>query len=445
MASEQDIQDVIKTLIAEGVGEGEEGMRRIAETILNRAEQRGISPAEVVRERNQYTGYSSPGPGAVKAFNDPAAVTAAQAAWALAQGPDDPTGGANHYFNPNIVTPSWAKSMTPTGTYGGHAFYTDRPVMIPKVAPVPASVEDRVTARNTNPPNSLLQQALNAEAAKRATAINNQVTPASVEDRVTARNRVPTPSAFNGDPMTPAVGTVIASIPTQGPSTRTVPTTRVGNSANNIKQAREEQASQRPLSGLTAQGAAPSASDKARGNAPVVQAPKPSMPTTQQIWDATGFRGGPPAPAPDRLRSDVPYGNQTLPVMVADASSVSTRDPIGTGAVTPVSPGVPIESASVPLPRIRPQPAPTASVPASAPVMRAPVQQPPVARAPVMRAPLRIVVEGPRNQAPMLSPQQQAMIAAQNAVNQSGDTSVGSQLDAAAARASGEGGRIRRY
>jgi len=180
MASEQDVQDVIRTLIAEGVGEGQEGMRRIAETILNRAEQRGISPAEVVRQRAQYTGYSNPGPAAVRAQSDPRAISAAQAAWQLAQGPDDPTGGANHYFNPSIVRPSWAQSMTPTGEYGGHAFYTDRPVPprnIPNVPPSPASLSPTGAAvrQMTSPSggNGDLQTALN----QMATRERNRVTP----------------------------------------------------------------------------------------------------------------------------------------------------------------------------------------------------------------------------------------------------------------------------
>lgn len=122
------LDPVIKTIIAEALGEGQTGMQMVGETILNRANQRGLSPEGVVMQPSQYTGYWDPGPAAVRAFNDPNVVTAAQAAWQMAQGADDPTGGANHYFNPNIVQPSWARSMTPTVTYGGHAFYTDRPV-----------------------------------------------------------------------------------------------------------------------------------------------------------------------------------------------------------------------------------------------------------------------------------------------------------------------------
>jgi len=123
-----DLDPIIKTIIAEALGEGQTGMQMVGETILNRANQRGLSPEGVVTQPYQYTGYSNPGPAAVRAFNDPNVVTAAQAAWQMAQGADDPTGGANHYFNPNIVQPSWARNMTPTVTHGGHAFYTDRPV-----------------------------------------------------------------------------------------------------------------------------------------------------------------------------------------------------------------------------------------------------------------------------------------------------------------------------
>jgi hypothetical protein len=203
MASERDIQDVINTLIAEGIGEGEEGMRRIAETILNRAEQRGISPAEVVRQRAQYTGYSSPGPAAVRAQSDPRSISAAQAAWNLAQGPDDPTGGANHYWNPSIVNPSWAGGMAQLGTYGNHAFASDRPVPplnIPRVAPNPATQSQDL---------SLMRNPLMS-----ASARQSQATPYPAEQSLDMAIRR-------------AMGETIATVPTSGvglpPTTRTVP------------------------------------------------------------------------------------------------------------------------------------------------------------------------------------------------------------------------------
>ena len=40
---------------------------------------------------------------------------------------EDPTGGADHYFNPDVVTPRWSiasgKPRTPTAIIGHHKFY----------------------------------------------------------------------------------------------------------------------------------------------------------------------------------------------------------------------------------------------------------------------------------------------------------------------------------
>lgn len=66
-----DLDDIINTGIAEAYGEGPEGMRRVFETILNRSAIRGITPGEVVRQPNQYTGYFAPGPAAVAAQKRP--------------------------------------------------------------------------------------------------------------------------------------------------------------------------------------------------------------------------------------------------------------------------------------------------------------------------------------------------------------------------------------
>lgn len=122
-----DLNDIINTLIAEANAEGPEGMRRVAETILNRAAIRGIDPAQVVRQPYQYTGYYAPGPAAVAAQRDPAVRSAAEAAWELARQPGDPTGGADHY-HANYVSPGWADAMPRTGQYGQHLFYRSREV-----------------------------------------------------------------------------------------------------------------------------------------------------------------------------------------------------------------------------------------------------------------------------------------------------------------------------
>lgn len=167
-----DLKDIIDTLIAEAIGEGPEGMRLVAETILNRADEKGKSPGQIVRAKKQYTGYSSPGAGAKKAQQTKSARDAAEAAWQLAQGPEDPTQGADHYFNPNIVTPSWAASMTPTLTAGGHAFFRDGPPIRRAVA----------SATPTSSPN--------LSALRQNYATSNAPTPFGIDEQLLARTGV---------------------------------------------------------------------------------------------------------------------------------------------------------------------------------------------------------------------------------------------------------------
>lgn len=223
-------RDIINTLIAEALGEGQEGMRMVAETILNRSAIRGITPAQVVRQPAQYTGYSSPGPAARAAQNNPQAISAAQAAWEMAQGRDDPTGGADHYFAPGTIsTPYWARSMQPTVQSGGHSFYSSRPVpQIAKSAPVPVSqsASMAVNRSNTSPSggNTALQSALTAY----ATREGNRVTPMTMQGKATTVASFPTtqsltsPGAVNAsvgltrqDPA-PQAMSAIAQLQAQG-------------------------------------------------------------------------------------------------------------------------------------------------------------------------------------------------------------------------------------
>jgi len=37
----------------------------------------------------------------------------------------DPTNGADHYFNHNLVNPSWAVAMTKTKVIGNHSFFKE--------------------------------------------------------------------------------------------------------------------------------------------------------------------------------------------------------------------------------------------------------------------------------------------------------------------------------
>lgn len=171
-------QAVIDTLIAEAAGEGPEGMRRVAETILNRAAIRGLSPEQVVTQRDQYTGYSNPGPAARRAQNNAETRAAAEAAFQLAMQPGDPTGGADHYYAPGTISqPRWASSMTPTGEYGGHAFFSSRPIPPGEIPNVVASLTDTVPPRPPTPVTMTPDLSLLRNPQMSAEARQAQVTP----------------------------------------------------------------------------------------------------------------------------------------------------------------------------------------------------------------------------------------------------------------------------
>lgn len=403
MASEQDI---INTLIAEAFGEGEEGMRRVAETILNRSAIRGITPEQVVTQPSQYTGYWSPGPAARQAQSNPAAISAAQAAWQMAQGADDPTGGADHYFAPGSVsTPRWANSMQPTGSYGGHSFYSSQPVpQRAAVAPTPASQSAGMAASRavTSPSggNTALQSAL----AKLATATANRVTPQTMQGRATTVASFPTaqsltsPGAVNAavgsTRQDPALAAALAARSGVGkaPATRTVQTTRVGNSANNIIAQRNEQAMTRQATPARAvpklsTGVAQSfaGQDRAPGlsQARLGASPKglPALYGTmsQNQVNAIGY----------------PLSNKVSPLNGQRVTSMAPTPLQRPGPIAAVQPQM-TQTAQAPIPMQRPGVfgAVRAPLVQQAPLIRPPVVQPVIQQPMQQRAPLNILVQG---------------------------------------------------
>ncbi|WP_159953039.1 PLxRFG domain-containing protein [Rhizobium sp. 18065] len=119
-----DRRDLVNTMIAEAAAEGETGMAAVANVIKNRADRRGKSPADIVREPAQFTGYSAPGPAAVKAMEDPALRQKAESILdsVLAGELPDVTDGADHY-HAKSVNPAWASAMPRTKEVGNHLFY----------------------------------------------------------------------------------------------------------------------------------------------------------------------------------------------------------------------------------------------------------------------------------------------------------------------------------
>lgn len=133
--SAQDRDDVINTVIAEAAGEGADGMAAVVNVIRNRADRRGLSLGDVVRQPKQFTGYEAPGPEALKAMRDPALRERVGSLIdrALSGELPDATGGADHY-HADSVSPGWAAKMPRTATLGGHLFYDSGASPAPRAA-----------------------------------------------------------------------------------------------------------------------------------------------------------------------------------------------------------------------------------------------------------------------------------------------------------------------
>jgi spore germination cell wall hydrolase CwlJ-like protein len=133
---------VIATLYGEARGEGEAGMQAVLNVIMNRANGNFSKAKELVLAPKQFSmwnGVSDPATFAInlgKQVRDNEVGGKDKAMYMKAAGLVDQamkgtlkdiTGGAQYYFNPSIVLPSWAKSMKKTVSIGNHDFYKEVP------------------------------------------------------------------------------------------------------------------------------------------------------------------------------------------------------------------------------------------------------------------------------------------------------------------------------
>lgn len=250
-----------------------------------------------------------------------------------------------------------------------------------------------------------------------------------------------------------------AQLPPMPPATRSVPTTTIRPSASdmvrgNPMQTREQATTIASIPTVARPNV--SASDLARGRSgisTIATYPTTGFPTTEQIVAGTGLR--PPPAIPDRLMA----GEPGLPELYGNGGVAG----VGTRAIAPTPfprPASPTQFAAAP--RVAPvpfqRPTGVGTQLAVRPMPPMPINRPgiggPVASMPAPRPgmfgiklppaqPLAIPPDLTVTSA-MLPAMYRQQMAAQ-AVSQSGDNSVGSQADAAAARSSGEGGRNRRY
>ena len=106
-----------------------DSLRAIIHVIANRAALGKKSWAQIVYQYEQFSSITAPGDPQIKADDiplqpDPIFEQCYDIADLIFGGGDfDLTDGATHYFNPGIVLPSWAASMTKVATVGHHDFY----------------------------------------------------------------------------------------------------------------------------------------------------------------------------------------------------------------------------------------------------------------------------------------------------------------------------------
>lgn len=475
---------VIDTLIAEAGGEGEEGLIAAAWAIQQRAAANGVTIDQVVK--SGFDGYTNPGSGAVKAQQDPALRSKVEQIMSRVESGEisNPVPGADHFLSGDVM-PSWAKGMKLVATIGGHRFYASGKVpetaqgnsvatqLSVRQAPTPA-VASPVTVAKRNRQNMTPAADLSAQSKSIATpyltrdgqgvtdpvgtVLGKQMTtrlaqkPGQSQIERSKPRQVVQPAnpslagasdrVRGNEAQTRNVATTIASIPTVAvggpPTTRKVTSVPVKPKPGQSTIERTTLPVAKPgvtriAGGIAGTVAMPPgvrpvvASTKAKpGQSIIERATTPTKPSS-----VAGFSGGsrkpytgPNIPGPNGLLDE-----DKDPLRLATVGALTPPGPVG---VRPM-----VQSAAMIAAR---QPRKVAPVPA---VRMAAVMPRRVAPIPVIRS---VGVSTQRSVTPQSSGSiADMMAAAQRAVSQSGDTSVGNQLDAAQARASGEGGRTRRY
>ena len=138
IAEKNNIDDAEKELLARAIygeasNQGKEGMQAVGNVIINRVagkEWYGNTLTDVILKDKQFSVFNNPEGENYKRMmdateDDEAYQQALEIAESLILGNiDDNTGGATHYYNPDMVHPDWADSplMTKLKKIGNHTF-----------------------------------------------------------------------------------------------------------------------------------------------------------------------------------------------------------------------------------------------------------------------------------------------------------------------------------
>lgn len=130
--SPKDRDLIIRTILGEAAQEGPQGQAAVAHVILNRAAAGsfGKTPTDVVLAPNQFEPWTTRAKELMAIKPDSPAYRETSDIVDMVSGGEvpDPTGGATHFLNPDIVRqrrggslPAWASR--PVAKIGGHEFY----------------------------------------------------------------------------------------------------------------------------------------------------------------------------------------------------------------------------------------------------------------------------------------------------------------------------------
>lgn len=107
-----DMDAVVRTVWGEARNQGAEGQQGVAAVIENRARQAGMSARDVVMAPKQFSPWGDANVRARMEALDPTSPeyqAILQNVRPVLEGDLDPTGGADHFYNPTLANPSWGR------------------------------------------------------------------------------------------------------------------------------------------------------------------------------------------------------------------------------------------------------------------------------------------------------------------------------------------------
>lgn len=338
---------LVKTILSEARGEGEEGMRAVAHNILNRANSGRYpsDPAAVALQPKQYSGWNrgeggnNPNqfrPGTSQYEN------AAQVIDRVFSGQSqDPTNGALFYHTPQ-VNPSWAGEVNRYGTtkIGNHIFYNGNPV---PPRDIPNQVATQLDVRRPSPsmptpmPTNIAQaRSINSAISNGMSAPNpdfyrgifapQQPAPRNINTEVNSANSGQDRGLANAlesyisRPPPYSAGQTVASIPT---------TPRVAPASDGRRLQAQEQAQNRQPR-ITTVATVPTTTPYSAGQTIATVPTLPRLPPIQPASNGASARVNPAAARLDNGQ------NRALSTAQVAATPARSLAPIGPAAPTPL-------------------------------------------------------------------------------------------------------------